>query len=184
MNRLQKKYQEEIVPKLQKEFNIANRMAVVKIEKIVVNVGIGDFAKEKTKQEAAIKAFSQICGQYPQKMMAKKAISEFRLRKGDIVGLRATLRRERMYQFLDKLISIVLPRIRDFQGIKTTAFDQQANYNLGITEQIVFPEVDYDLASGTRGIELAIVTSTKETKQAFRLLELMGLPFEKPKTKN
>ncbi len=179
MNRLQEKYQRQIIPLMQKEFAIKNKMAVPKIVKIIVNVGIGDIAKDKTKRQKSIDTLVKICGQKPMRMAAKKAVSEFRIREGDIVGLKCSLRGKRMYQFLDKLISIVLPRIRDFQGVKKNAFDKQANYNLGLTEQIVFPEVDYDTIDRVRGLEMAIVSNTDKVIQARRLLELMGMPFEK-----
>ena len=181
MNRLQEKYQQTIVPGMQKEFGLLNRMAVPKIIKIVINMGIGDAAHDKGKIEKAVATMIQISGQKPEKKAAKKAIAEFRVRKGNIVGLKTTLRRGRMYDFLDKLITIVLPRIRDFQGIKLNAFDNQGNYSLGLTEQIVFPEVDYDTIDRVRGIEVTLVTNSHDKQRTRRLLEMMGMPFEKIK---
>jgi large subunit ribosomal protein L5 len=179
MDRLQEKYQQKIAPVLQKELNIKNRLAAPKVEKVVVNMGIGDTVHDKTKREKAISTMSLITGQRPLKKQAKKAISEFRIRQGDVVGLTTTLRGRRMYEFLDRLISIVLPRIRDFQGVKTTAFDQQANYSLGLAEQTVFSEVEYDKIDRVRGLEISIITSVNDQTVARRLLELLGLPFAK-----
>ena len=180
MSQLQKTYQEKIIPKLQQEFGLKNPLAAPRVEKVIVNIGIGDLAHDKNKRNRAITTMTQICGQKPKIMTAKKAISEFRIRKGNIIGLKTTLRRKRMYHFLEKLFQIVLPRIRDFQGIKSSAFDGQANYTLGLSEQIVFPEVDYDIIDRVRGLEVSIVTNTNDRKKAKRLLELMGAPFEKP----
>ena len=183
MKTLKDRYQQEIVPLMQKEFGIKNTLAVPRVQKVVVNMGIGNLAHDKGKQQKAIKIITSICGQKPQLMSAKKAVSEFRIREGNLIGLRVTLRGKRMYFFLEKLFRIVLPRIRDFQGIKLTAFDQQANYTLGLTEQIVFPEVDYDIIDQGRGLEISIVQNTSDRAQAQKLLELMGVPFEKKEEK-
>lgn len=179
MNRLEEKYQKEIIAVFQKEFNIKNSLAVPKIVKVVINVGIGQISSDKPAQEKAINVLAAITGQKPTIRKAKTAIAEFKIRRGTIVGLTVTLRKKRMYQFLDKLFTIVLPRVRDFQGLKRSAFDQQGNYTLGLKEQIIFPEVDYDKIDKIRGLEVTIVTSTKNKKQALRLLELLGMPFEK-----
>ncbi len=178
MNRLQEKYQ-QLTPTLQQEFGLKNRMSVPRITKIVVNMGIGDASHDKSKLEKTIATLTMITGQKPDRRAAKKAIAEFRVRQGSVVGLRITLRRQRMYQFLDKLITIVLPRIRDFQGVKKSGFDRQANYNLGLTEQTVFPEVDFDTVDQVRGLNITIATSTSDQAQARRLLTALGMPFEK-----
>lgn len=179
MNSLNIKYQQEIKPILVKEFGLKNSMAVPKIVKIIVNVGIGDVTHEKQARQKAKDTLTAITGQIPLARQTNKAIAEFKTRRGDIVGLKVTLRGQRMFQFLQKLISIVLPRVRDFQGVKRTAFDKNGNYTLGLREQIIFPEVDYDKIDKVRGLEISIVTSTKDKKQALRLLELLGIPFEK-----
>lgn len=184
MNRLEEKYKKEIIPILQKEFKISNLLAVPRIVKVVVNVGVGQIASDKQALEKAEDTLAVITGQKPLKRGAKKAVADFKIKKGDIVGLKVTLRKKRMYQFLDKLFTIVLPRVRDFSGVKRDAFDRQGNYTLGLKEQIIFPEVDYDKIDKVRGLEITIVTSTKDKKQALRLLELLGMPFEKLKVKS
>lgn len=184
MNRLEEKYKKEVIPILQKEFKISNPLAVPRIVRVVVNVGVGQISSDKQALEKAEDTLAVITGQKPLKRGAKKAVADFKVRKGDIVGLKVTLRKKRMYQFLDKLFAIVLPRVRDFSGVKRDAFDRQGNYTLGLKEQIIFPEVDYDKIDKVRGLEITIVTSTKDKKQALRLLELLGMPFEKLKVKN
>ena len=179
MNRLLKKYQEKIVPNLQKQLKKANRLAVPQVEKVVVNVGIGDIVKDKTLKEKAIQTLSQITGQKPQIRVAKKAIAEFKTRRGDTVGLKVTLRKKRAYDFLDKLFSLVLPQVRDFQGVKIEAFDGSGNYTLGLTEQIIFPEADYDTIDRVRGLEITIVTTTQNDAEARALLKALGMPFAK-----
>ena len=179
MNRLKEKYQKKVVPQMQKEFGIKNLMAVPKIIKMVVNMGIGELAKDKTAKKKAIEVFTNITGQKPALQQARIAVADFKTRKGDVVGLKATLRSKRMYQFLEKLINIVLPRVRDFGGIKRTSFDKKGNYTLGLKEQIIFPEVDYDKLDKVRGLEISIVTSAGNKKMSLRLLELMGMPFKK-----
>lgn len=181
MNRLQQKYQKKVIPVLQKEFKISNSLAAAKIEKVVCNIGIGDIAHDKGALKKSQDTLAVITGQKPLLRGARIDVAEFKTRKGSIVGLKTTLRKKRMYQFLDKLFTIVLPRVRDFSGLKITAFDEQANYTLGLKEQIIFPEVDYDKIDKVRGLEITIVTSTKDKKQALRLLELLGMPFEKIK---
>lgn len=179
MNRLQEKYQQSIINTLQKEFNIKNKLAIPKLVKIVVNVGIGEITREKPSLEKAKTVLAIMTGQKPAPKLAKKAIAEFKTRQGDVVGLAVILRGNRMYQFLDKLVSLVLPRVRDFNGVKRHAFDGRGNYTLGLTEQIIFPEVDYDKIDKVRGLEITIVTTAKDNQQALRLLELMGMPFRK-----
>lgn len=180
MNRLQQKYQQEILPSLIKEMKLKNALAAPKIEKIIINMGIGDVSKDKTNRDKVINYFTQISGQKPQLCNAKRAIAEFGTRKGLPIGIRSTLRGVRMYEFLDKLVSIVLPRVRDFQGIKATAFDAQGNYNLGISEQIIFPEVKYDAIDRIRGLQITIKIKNAQNKEiAYNLLSRFGLPFEK-----
>ena len=181
MNRLKTKYQQEVLPALQKEFGYKTVFAVPQVKKIVINMGVTD----QQGREAIIKnveeQFKVITGMKPNVTRAKKAISTFKTRVGDPLGVMVTLRGEYMWEFLDKLISIALPRVKDFQGVSGTAFDQNGNYNLGIEEQIIFPEINYDQIQGIRGLQVTIVTSTKDNKQSYKLLELLGMPFEKEK---
>jgi large subunit ribosomal protein L5 len=179
MNRLHQKYQENIIPELKKELGITNSMAVPKITKVVVNVGITGEQNQKLALENMAQQLAAITGQKPKTTVARKSIAGFKLREGDPIGLMVTLRGNRMYEFLDKVISIVLPRVKDFQGIKPTAFDQDGNYSLGIQEQIVFPEIEYDKIDRVRSLQINIVTSADDPRQAKRLLELVGLPFAK-----
>lgn len=178
MMRLREKYIEEVVPTLSKEFGIENKMAVPKITKVVVNLGVGNVARNKETLEALISDLARITGQDPQIRQAKKSVASFGIRKGMPVGIRVTLRGERMYAFLDRLFSIVLPRLRDFRGVPKNGFDNYGNYTLGLTEHTVFPEIDIG-KSQAHGLEVTIVTNTKERKQSRRLLELLGMPFEK-----
>ena len=179
MSRLFEKYQEKIVPALKEKLGKDNLLAVPKVVKVIVNIGIGDIVKDKTMREKAVKTLTQMTGQKPQACSAKKAIAEFKTRKGDMIGLRVTLRRKRAYDFLDKLFSLVFPQVRDFQGVSRKSFDGSGNYTLGLTEQIIFPEVDYDTIDRVRGLEITIVTSTNDDKEAEVLLETLGMPFEK-----
>ncbi|MCC6711577.1 MAG: 50S ribosomal protein L5 [Candidatus Pacebacteria bacterium] len=182
MNRLKQKFQQEVVPALQKEFAHSNVFAVGKIQKVVINMGIKDPADPKARLkviENVVDQFTVISGQKPQITKARKSVANFKLRAGDPLGVSVTLRGQRMWEFLDKLISIALPRVKDFRGISRTAFDGQGNYSLGIEEQIVFPEIEYDKIESIRSLQINFVTSTKNDKEAFRMLELMGLPFEK-----
>ena len=179
MSRLQKKYNTEIVPKLQKEFKLKNPMAVPKVTKVVINVGIGDIAKNKTSIQKALSYVSNLAGQKPALMKAKKSIAEFNIREGSPVGLKCSLRGKRAMEFLDKFFTLVLPRVRDFQGLKKKAFDGSGNYTIGLTEQIIFPEVEYDKIDKVRGMEITIVTNANNDKKAMRLLEEMGMVFEK-----
>ena len=183
MNRLQEKYQKEILPQLKKELEIANNMAVPKLAKIVINMGMGDASKDKQIQDKIMAYMTQIAGQRPQFRKAKKSIADFGVREGDAVGIKTTLRGERMYEFYDKLCSIVLPRLRDFQGVSLKAFDRQGNYNLGLSEQIVFPEVVYDTIDRVRGLQITITTTAKNRDEAYLLLRYLGMPFEKEEEK-
>lgn len=177
--RLLEKYQKEIVPALKKEWKLNNVLAVPKIKKIVLAVGITDEQHRDQAIKNVADQLAVITGQKPIVTRAKKSIADFKLRAGDPVGLKVTLRKQRMYEFWDKLISIVLPRVKDFQGVKFNSFDGQGNYSLGLVEQIVFPEVDYDKIDKVRGLEITIVTSSYKDKEAKKLLELFGFPFEK-----
>lgn len=179
--RLQTYYREKIVPQLKQELSLSNDLAVPKITKIVINVGVKEAAKDKGVLEKAIAYMTQIAGQRPKVTRARLSIAGFQVREGAPVGLSVTLRHGRMYQFLDKLFTIVLPRVRDFQGVKRDAFDRQGNYTLGLKEQIIFSEIDYDKIDRVRGLEISIITNTNKKNHALRLLELMGMPFEKLK---
>ncbi len=182
MNRLKQKYYQELQDKLMSRLKLSNKMAVPKVCKIVLNIGVSkpDDARERKKViDNVSKQFATITGQKPQMTKAKKAISEFSLQQGDPLGVTVTLRGEKMWQFLDKLISIVLPRVKDFRGTSRTAFDGQGNYSLGLEEQIVFPEINYDEIESIRGLQINIITSTRDDAQAYELLEILGMPFEK-----
>lgn len=176
---LREKYQKEIAPKLAKELGLANVLAAPKMEKIVVNVGLGEASQDKKILEAAKEDVAIITGQRPKITVAHQSIAGFKLRKGQPIGLMATLRGQRMYDFFEKLVKIVLPRLRDFQGVSLKSFDGQGNYSLGVPEQIVFPEIDYSKVDKVRGLEVTIVTNAKTDEKAKRLLELLGMPFEK-----
>ena len=178
MSRLKEKYEKEVQDKLTSEFSIKNKMSLPKITKVVVNTGIGDVIKNKEALKQAKEDLAKITGQAPSVRKAKHAVASFSLRVGMPVGLKVTLRGRRMYDFLDRLFSVVLPRLRDFRGLSLKSFDQGGNYTLGIEEHTVFPEIDLT-KSGNRGLEVTIVTNTKDKKKAKRLLELMGMPFEK-----
>jgi large subunit ribosomal protein L5 len=181
MNRLKQKYLEQVAPALQKELGIENSFAVPKIEKLVLNMGISDAQNREAIINNVVEQFKVITGMKPNITRARKAIATFKTRVGDPLGVMVTLRGEYMWEFLDKLISLALPRVKDFQGISRTAFDPNGNYNLGIEEQIVFPEINYDNIMGVRGFQVTMVTNTKNKDHAFRLLELLGMPFEKEK---
>lgn len=170
---------EKLTASLMEEFDITNKMAVPKIVKVIVNVGLKEAAHDKGILEKTVEQMAIITGQKPKVTRAKKSIANFKLRQGDPVGVMVTLRGKRMNDFLTKLLTIVLPRVRDFQGVPTGAFDKMGNYSLGLTEQIVFPEIDYAKIDRVRGLEITIVTNAGDAKMAKRLLELMGMPFRK-----
>lgn len=175
---LEEKYKKEVVPILMKEFDIKNILAVPKIVKVVVNSGVGQLARDKEKLEVFKKELGLITGQMPSERKARVSVSGFNIRKGMVVGLKVTLRKRRMYEFLYKLFSIVLPRLRDFKGVSTKGFDSQGNYTLGLSEHTVFPEID--VAKTTpRGLEITIVTNSKDKEKTERLLSLLGMPFSK-----
>jgi len=184
MNRLHQKYLKQIIPVLQKELQIKNKLAVPKLEKIVINIGIKDGAGDKGVVKKIQDYISLIAGQKALITKARKAEASFKIRQGDPIGVKATLRGQRMYQFLDKLIAIVLPRVRDFQGLNPQSFDGQGNYSVGFNEQTIFAEVDYDTIDQVRGLQVTIITNTADDQKAFRLLELLGIPFTKQKNKH
>ncbi len=177
--RLKTKYNEEIVAKLMEEFNYANVMMVPKLEKIVLSQGIGAAVADKKLVDQAVAEMSIIAGQKAVATKSKKDVSNFKLRKGMPIGARVTLRGERMYEFLDRLVTVSLPRIRDFRGIKATGFDGRGNYTFGITEQIIFPEIDIDKVNRISGMDLTFVTSASTDKEAKALLSAFGIPFKK-----
>jgi large subunit ribosomal protein L5 len=177
--RLKERYQAEIVPTLQREFNYPNVMAVPRVEKVVLNIGIGEAIQNSKALDAASADLAAITGQRPWVRRAKKSVAAFKLRAGMPVGLMVTVRGDRMYEFLDRLLNLALPRVRDFRGVATRSFDGRGNYTLGLREQLIFPEIDYDKIDKVRGLEVTIVTSAKTDIEARRLLELLGMPFER-----
>lgn len=179
MNRLQDKYQNEVVPAMMKEFNYKSVMEVPAIEKVVVNIGVGDAIQNSKLLDEAVEELAAITGQQPVITKAKKSIANFKLREGMPIGCKVTLRRQKMYEFLDKLFNISLPRVRDFRGVSDTSFDGRGNYTLGIKEQIIFPEIDFDKVNRSRGMDVVIVTSAKTNEEAKALLAKMGMPFKK-----
>ena len=179
MNRLQEKYQNEVRDTLMKKFNYSSAMECPKIVKIVINQGVGEAVADPKQLEDAVAELTAISGQHPVITKAKKSIANFKLREGMPIGAKVTLRGERMYEFLDKLVSISLPRVRDFRGVSNTAFDGRGNYTLGIKEQIIFPEIQYDKVSKLRGMDIVIVTTAKTNEEAKALLTEIGMPFAK-----
>jgi large subunit ribosomal protein L5 len=178
MARLMKKYRDEVFPQLQKDFGLTNPMQVPKITKITCNIGVGEASRNAKLLDVAMEQLVKITGQLPEMRRARKSIAAFKLREGMPVGARVTLRRERMYEFLDRLISIGLPRVRDFRGISTKAFDGRGNYTLGIRDILVFPEVDYQKLETTMGMNITITTTAPTDDQARALLTGMGMPFK------
>lgn len=179
MNRLKEKFNTEVTENLMKEFNYSSVMEVPKIDKIVVNMGVGDAVQNSKVLDNAVEELELITGQKPLVTKAKKSIATFRLREGMPIGAKVTLRGERMYEFLDKLISVSLPRVRDFQGVSKKAFDGRGNYTLGVKEQLIFPEIDYDKVSKVRGMDIVIVTTANTDEEARELLANFGMPFRK-----
>ncbi|HEX2283114.1 MAG TPA: 50S ribosomal protein L5 [Thermomicrobiales bacterium] len=177
MARLKEKYRQEIVPELMKEFGYSNIMEAPKLEKIVINVGLGEAISNAKALESAVADVTAISGQRPVVTRAKKSIAAFKLRAGMPVGVRVTLRGPRMYEFFDRLVAITLPRIRDFRGVSPNSFDGRGNYTFGLQEQIAFPEIDYDKIDKSRGLELSLVTTAKTDEEGRRLLSLLGMPF-------
>lgn len=177
MSRLKEKYNKEIAPAIAKEFDIKNPMAIPRIEKVVVNMGIGEAIANAKILDTAAEELRSITGQKPVITKAKKSIASFKLRQGMNIGTMVTLRGERMYEFLDRLISVALPRVRDFRGVSAKAFDGRGNYTLGIREQLIFPEIDFNKVDKTRGMNISIVTTAKTDEQSRALLKALGMPF-------
>jgi len=179
MNRLKERYQQEVVPALTKSLNLDNIMQVPHIEKVVVNVGMGEALDNPKALEAAVTDIVAITGQKPVITKARKSIANFKLREGRAIGVKVTLRGEKMWSFLDRLMNIVLPRVRDFRGVPSDSFDGRGNYTLGLREQLIFPEIEYDKSDKIRGMEITIVTSAPTDDQAAALLQMLGMPFRK-----
>ena len=179
--KLEEKYNKELNGVLKNKLGIKNQMAVPRLSKIIINMGVKDALLDKKNLENASKVLSQITGQKPRVMKAKKSIATFKLRQGDEIGLMVTLRGLRMYDFFDKLVSIVLPRLRDFHGVKRESFDGQGNYSLGFTESAVFPEIDQSKIDKIQGLEISVVTTAKNNEEGTALLEVLGMPFRKVK---
>ncbi|GGB70681.1 50S ribosomal protein L5 [Fictibacillus barbaricus] len=179
MNRLQERYKSEILPSLMEKFNYTSIMQVPKIEKIVINMGVGEAVSNSKVLDTAVEELTAIAGQKPVITRAKKSIAGFKLREGMPIGSKVTLRGERMYDFLDKLISVSLPRVRDFRGVSKKSFDGRGNYTLGVKEQLIFPEIDYDKVNKVRGMDIVIVTTANTDEEARELLTQVGMPFQK-----
>ena len=179
MNRLQEQYKNEIAPALQKELGLKNVMQIPKITKVVVNIGVGEALDNPKALDAAVNDLTIITGQKPVVIAAKKAISNFKLREGRQIGVKVTLRGDKMWAFLDRLINVALPRVRDFRGISADSFDGRGNYTLGLTEQLIFPEIQYDKIDKVRGMEISIVTTAETDDHARELLSKFGMPFRK-----
>lgn len=179
MARLKKKYFEEVVPRLMKENGYTSIMAVPRLEKITVNIGVGEAITNAKTLDAAVADLRTITGQQPAITRARKSISNFKLRQGMAIGCRVTLRRERMYEFLDRLMNVAMPRIRDFRGVTSKSCDGRGNFNIGIKEQLIFPEIDYDKIDKVRGFSISITTSAKSDAECIQLLREMGMPFRK-----
>ena len=177
MARLKNKYREEVMPALQQRFGYKNVMEIPRLEKIVINMGLGDCKDNSKALETAVGELTIIAGQKPLVTRAKKSIANFKVRAGMNVGAKVTLRGDRMYEFTDKLVSIVLPRTRDFRGVSAKAFDGRGNYSLGVREQLIFPEIEYDKVEKIRGMEMIFVTTAKTDEEARELLRLLGMPF-------
>ncbi len=178
MARLQEQYKNEIIPKLQKELGFSNPMSVPKIEKITINMGLGKALGDKKVLESALEELGLISSQKPVTCLARKSVASFKLREGNAIGCKVTLRKERMYEFLDRLVNIAIPRIRDFRGLNEKSFDGRGNYNMGITEQIVFPEIEFEKVTSMRGMDIAITTNAKNDEDAKKLLAMFNFPFK------
>ena len=178
MARLQEQYKNEIIPKLQKELGFSNTMSVPKIEKITINMGLGKALGDKKVLESALEELGLISSQKPVTCLARKSVASFKLREGNPIGCKVTLRKERMYEFLDRLVNIAIPRIRDFRGLNEKSFDGRGNYNMGITEQIVFPEIEFEKVTSMRGMDIAITTNAKNDEDAKKLLAMFNFPFK------
>jgi large subunit ribosomal protein L5 len=177
MARLRERYREEVAPALKARFEYQNVMQIPRLEKIVVNMGVGEAAQNNRAMDGAMDELARITGQKPQLRRARKSVAGFKIREGMPVGARVTLRGERMWEFLDRLISIALPRVRDFRGISPRSFDGRGNFALGLREQLIFPEISYDAIDATRGLDVAVVTTARTDEEARELLRLLGMPF-------
>lgn len=180
MARLQEQYVTTIAPALAAKFGVANRMGIPQLEKIVINMGVGRATQDKAALEAAVDALGKISGQRPQITKAKVSVANFRLREGNEIGCKVTLRGARMFEFLDRLVTIALPRIRDFRGVNPNSFDGNGNYTLGLAEQVVFPEIDADKIQHSQGMDITLVTTTSNDDQARELIAALGMPFRRP----
>ena len=178
MNRLKEKYTTQIVPALMEKYHYASVMQVPHIEKIVINVGVGDATSNAKLLDDSVAELAQITGQKPVITRAKKSIASFKLREGQAIGCKVTLRGERMYEFLDRLFNVALPRVRDFRGIPADSFDGRGNYSMGIKEQLIFPEIEYEKVDRVRGMDIIFVTTAKTDEEAKELLKLLGMPFK------
>ena len=178
MDRLQEKYKNEVVPELTKKFGYKNIMQLPKIEKVIINMGVGEAVVNPKALDAAVNDLTIIAGQKPILTRAKKSLAAWKLREGMPIGTKVTLRGTRMYQFLDKFINVALPRVRDFRGVSSTAFDGRGNYAVGLKEQLIFPEIEYDKIDKLRGMNIVIVTTAEKDEEARELLKLMGMPFK------
>jgi large subunit ribosomal protein L5 len=179
MNRLKERYEQEVAEALKNSFALSNEMQIPRIEKVVVNIGLGEALDNPKALEAAVGDLTTITGQKPVQNKARKSIANFKLREGRIIGTKVTLRGERMWWFLDRLVNVALPRVRDFRGVSPNAFDGRGNYTLGLRDQLVFPEIEYDKIDKLRGLEITIVTSAGDDEQAHALLQMLGMPFRK-----
>ena len=177
MNRLRERYRDDVVPSLLKQFGYRNQMQVPRLDKIVINVGLGEALQNAKAIDATVGDIATITGQKPIVTRARRSISQFRVRTGNPIGVKVTLRGERMWDFLERLTALALPRIRDFRGVPAKSFDGRGNYSLGLREQLAFPEIDYDKVDRLRGLEISIVTTAKTDEESKRLLELLGMPF-------
>jgi len=175
--RLKQKYNGEVKKALQEKYHYSSSMELPRVDKVVINIGVGDATQDAKRLEEAVSELTLIAGQKPVITKAKKSIATFKLRQGQQIGCKVTLRGTRMYEFLDKLMSIALPRVRDFRGVSRNAFDGRGNYTLGIKEQLIFPEIDYDKVSKVRGMDIVVVTTAKTDEEAYTLLDLLGMPF-------
>jgi large subunit ribosomal protein L5 len=176
--RFKEKYKDEVVPKLMDEFEYGNVHEVPRLEKIVVNMGVGEAAVDKKQLDGALEDLSIVTGQKPKVTRARKSIASFKLREGMPIGAKVTLRGDRMWEFFDRLLSTAIPRVRDFRGLPTKSFDGRGNYTMGVTEQLIFPEIDYDKIDQIRGMEVTFVTTAETDEEGLRLLSLMGMPFK------
>jgi large subunit ribosomal protein L5 len=178
VSRLQEQYKNEILPKLKEELGVSNTMSVPKIEKITINMGLGSALGDKKILESALEELGLISSQKPMTCLARKSVASFKLREGNAIGCKVTLRKERMYEFLDRLVNVAIPRIRDFRGLNEKSFDGRGNYNMGITEQIVFPEIEFDKVTKVRGMDIAITTNAINDEDAKKLLAMFNFPFK------